>query len=367
MPNINQLIALGGGYQPPSFDYATSQRNQLAMESQGLQNELTKQQISVNPEMQKLEAHKLEVKKMYLDWQEKIQKYNEGDDIETEYEMGGKTIVMKGKQKNVAKVLEKFAQYPDQVDKDSVAWASSLGVGIKAKKENVDKLPTARIQEYQLSVQQGEKRSFTDWDMATRKASAPSTNIKIDAPKRQSSVVDSFLKDVSKNYDTAVSEMNAINRLDAALELVKKGGNEITGLSGAVKSALAPYATAIGMNTEKMDDAQLLRTLLDANAGSLRMEVVGPGPVTEFEQKILQKVSGKEMAAAEGVKKILEYHRKQKENKLESFNTQLKNASEVEGYSEVTKLYPLIKFNKRSDKKDLTSMSDEDLLKLLGK
>ncbi|MFA7256043.1 MAG: hypothetical protein WC047_00510 [Kiritimatiellales bacterium] len=173
---------------------------------------------------------------------------------------------------------------------------------------------------------------FREFELTKAQAGAArnNTNINIDN-KKQMSVVEPFLNKLPENYQAAVGDKMSISRIDQALEIVKKGGDSVTGLSGAVKSAVAPYATAIGMNTAAMNDSQILQTLLDANAGSLRMEVVGPGPVSNYEQGILQRVSGRKMSAAEGVKKVLEYHRGNKEEKIKSFNNQLDRASKLPG------------------------------------
>lgn len=175
-----------------------------------------------------------------------------------------------------------------------------------------------------------------------RERQTPTTNITIDSGKRQSEVVDSFLKKLPDVYQQAVSDHASIAKINSALEIVNRGGNSVTGLSGAVKAALAPYATAVGLNTQTMDDAQLLHTLLDATAGSLRMEVVGPGPVSNFEQGILQKVSGKKMSAAEGVKAILNYHKHGKEQNIRQLNKRIESAAETEGYGDILRLYPPI-------------------------
>jgi hypothetical protein len=174
------------------------------------------------------------------------------------------------------------------------------------------------------------------------KPPAPAVSVTVDNGKRQSEVVNSFLKEVPKLYEETLSNRAGYDRIGRALELVKKGGDSITGMSGQIKSALAPMATAIGMNTESMNDAQILQTILDTNAGSLRMEVVGPGPVSEFEQKILQNVSVKKISAAEGVKQILEGHLKEKRKRIDSFNSRLKSASKVPGYEDTLNLYPTI-------------------------
>lgn len=175
-------------------------------------------------------------------------------------------------------------------------------------------------------------------------AAAGATQVNVNT-KRQSAVVESFIQQLPEAYKEAVGDKSAIERIDASLDIVNRGGDSVTGLSGAIKSALAPYATAIGMNTDAMNDAQILQTLLDAGAGSLRLEVVGPGPVSNFEQQILQKVSGRKMSAAEGVKAILNYHRSSKVAKLKSLNERLDNASKVEGYEDVQSIYPKIEYS----------------------
>lgn len=190
--------------------------------------------------------------------------------------------------------------------------------------------------------------AYNAGELERRRASAPSVNVGVNTEKRQSAVVDSMLKDIDKNYQQAQSDAGAINRIDRALDIVKKSGNSVTGLSGAVKAAVAPYATAVGLNTESMNDAEILRTLLDTNAGSLRLEIVGPGPVSNYEQGILQSVSGKKISAAQGVKQLLEWNRRQKERSVKTFNSRKQSAGKIEGYQDINQIYPDVTYGQDS-------------------
>jgi len=96
------------------------------------------------------------------------------------------------------------------------------------------------------------------------------------------------------------------------------------------------------------------------------MEVIGPGPVSEYEQKILEQVSGKQISAAEGVKKLLESARENKATYIQNYNDQIEAISSEPGYEKAQRIYKPVVIKERTKNKDLSGMSDADLIKALN-
>lgn len=140
-----------------------------------------------------------------------------------------------------------------------------------------------------------------------------------------------------KMEEEAKGAYSHLATIDQALDIVKKRGNDVAGWSGKLRRVLAPAASFVGLDIGSLNDAQILENLLSKEAGSLRMEVIGPGPVSEYEQKVLHKVSGKEMSAAEGIQRILEANRRGKVDMIESWN------NKITGFQKNEKLGPYIK------------------------
>lgn len=194
----------------------------------------------------------------------------------------------------------------------------------------------------------------------------PGQQINIGADKQEMALFEPLLKDLPNRQGEAALAGKAIARIDRSLDLIDKHGDSITGVSGAIKRTLAPYATTVGLNTAEMDDSQILTSLLTEGQGSLRMEVIGPGPVAIYEQKILEQVSGKKISAAEGVKKLLEAARENKASYIQNYNEQVEAISSEPGYEKARKIYKPVVIKERKSGNQIGKMSDSDLLKALN-
>jgi len=77
---------------------------------------------------------------------------------------------------------------------------------------------------------------------------------------------------------------NLINQLDK--------GN-VGGFQGGVKAMFAPYMEAAGIQGfEQAGEAQAFKLISRALIGDMRLEIVGPGPISDKEQELLERMSG---------------------------------------------------------------------------
>ena len=133
MNGLNALIATGGGYQPPAFDYATNKRNMLAAQTQGLQNKLLQQQVEAQPEQQKIQELRFKLEKDLFDLEKKAFSMNQGEEVTSEVAVGDEVFEVSGRAGDVAKVIPQIRKNIDKVDEETIPWAASQGVGIKKK------------------------------------------------------------------------------------------------------------------------------------------------------------------------------------------------------------------------------------------
>jgi len=135
-------------------------------------------------------------------------------------------------------------------------------------------------------------------------------------------------KDLPKLKTEAATQGNNIGQIDKALTLLKTGN--VTVKSGQLKAFLAPYAEAVGMNTKGMDDAQTFQLLARQIIGPMRLDIIGAGPVSEWEQKLMQKMSGGGGAGTQAAYELLTAYRKMAETKIQNYNDTLAGGIEID-------------------------------------
>lgn len=127
-----------------------------------------------------------------------------------------------------------------------------------------------------------------------------------------------------KQETEARSARTGIESINSALALVEKGG--VTGKGGEFKAWLAPYAEAAGVETKSLSDAQKYQLLTRVVAGPLRSQLIGPGPVSEYEQKLIQQISGGGGASKGAAKELLTYYKRLAKDKVTAYNTSREGA-----------------------------------------
>ncbi len=243
---------------------------------------------------------------------------------------------------------------------DPMRLAAIQGIGKQAGYD-VDLLGAGRLSQQQAKFGRGERvrgvnpttgqpefayvkpGGETEWTGVRPEDTRAVTNINMG----QKALMEGAVKQLPKNREAAMLAKSAVDRIDNALGLIEKQGDNITGWSGAIKRSLAPAAKLVGLDIEAMTDAQILDNLLATGQGSLRMEVIGPGPVSDYEGRVLREVAGRKMAAADGIKRILEYQRGSQERTIDTWNQDIENISGVGGYELVKNIYKPIKYKKR--------------------
>ena len=147
-------------------------------------------------------------------------------------------------------------------------------------------------------------------------------------------IIKKTLTEIPKLKREATTAAVSIEQIENALDLTTKG---VTGKGGQLMAFLAPYAEAVGVPSEAMNDAQKFQLLTRAIIGPMRLEIVGPGPVSEWEQKLMQQISGGGGTAKGAAQELLQHWKRLSEGRLDAYNDTLTGFSEI--YPAVTKVY----------------------------
>lgn len=134
------------------------------------------------------------------------------------------------------------------------------------------------------------------------------------------------IKELPKMRDAAVIADNSIKRIDTMLGLIDKGA---AGKLGQVLAVVGPYAQAMGINTKGMNDAQTYDLLAKTIGGSMRTDIVGPGQVSNYENQLLQKISGGGGTAPAAARELLNYYKGIANNTVQKYNDSVSSVSEI--------------------------------------
>jgi len=136
------------------------------------------------------------------------------------------------------------------------------------------------------------------------------------------------LPDLKQNAMRNKTNLQAIKKAKGLLE---KG---VSGKLGQVKSFLASYADFAGENVDSLSEAQTYQLLTRVITGPMRLEIIGPGPVSEYEQKLMQAISGGGGAAKGSAKELLNFYEKKAKDNVSNYNSTLDGAKKLSPYFE---------------------------------
>lgn len=135
-------------------------------------------------------------------------------------------------------------------------------------------------------------------------------------------------KDLPKLKDDAIKQNRNISTIDSALNLLKTG--TVTGKMGQFKAFIQPYAEAMGVDTKSMSDAQTFQLLTRTITGPMRLDIVGPGAVTEYEQQLIKQMSGGGGTGQAAALELLNYYKQVAKDKVLNYNSTLEGAISID-------------------------------------
>lgn len=117
---------------------------------------------------------------------------------------------------------------------------------------------------------------------------------------------------------SAAQAVDSNKTIDKMLGLINQGAG---GAVGNFRASVSPVAQMFGVDTKGMSDAQLYKTYSNLLKGPLRASVVGPGAVTEYEQKLMDKVTAGGNEAIPAIKEYLGYLKQQGNQKIRTYQS----------------------------------------------
>lgn len=161
----------------------------------------------------------------------------------------------------------------------------------------------------------------TDKQIAAADARAQRT-----AGNKQSPVDAIVAREAVKDLPKLRKDANMANasktRLDQMITLMDKGS--AAGLKGNLLQSVSGI-----FDTPATSEAELFKKLASAGAGQLRSTVIGPGQVSNYEQKLLQSVSGGGNGARSAVRELLLFYKQEADRTIGNYNEAAENAALV--------------------------------------
>ncbi len=159
--------------------------------------------------------------------------------------------------------------------------------------------------------------------------------------KREMSEKDLYkplINNLPKTKDEAVQANIRVGKYKHLYSMAEKGAG---GLVPGLKGMLAPIAEAIGSSQETvkdMSEAQVYQLMARAAVGSQRLMLVGSGQVSNYEQELMQRLSGGSIKVSrEAAKELFKFYIKESEGLVGAYNTQIDSISEK--FPDVKKMY----------------------------
>jgi hypothetical protein len=196
---------------------------------------------------------------------------------------------------------------------------------------------------------EGDKTVEKQWNPETGAWDVVSSGPRYKPPTQGGNKLDeiaaaTLIRSLPKLKTSAIDAAANINRIDMMTGLLEQGAG---GKIGQIKGKLAPYLESLGMDVGSLSDKQLYEVLAQSLAGSMRMQIVGPGAVSDYEQKLLQKVRCGGNTAIPAAKQLLNFYRQNALLKVNDYNDSI---DQVSGVSPGTsKLYKKINIEKPND------------------
>jgi hypothetical protein len=209
-------------------------------------------------------------------------------------------------------VMNAMAQYAPYLEKEHLGLGSDFIKSLDAPKPKVSVKPFGHgqvIDEISGQVVQVPVKSSNDFEDAMKWESAKT-----------------LIKKMPTLREDAVTANSGLDRIKEMEGLLDKGAG---GKYGKFLAAIGPYAEAIGFKSEKMTDAQAYEVLAKTLGGSMRMAIVGPGQVSNYENQLLQKVSGGGDVGRDAARELLNYYKKVAQDKVDLYHNSIDDLSEV--------------------------------------
>lgn len=147
--------------------------------------------------------------------------------------------------------------------------------------------PTDEMREYDLYRKQGGKESFYDYKTGLKRAGAIQNTVQIDQ-KGETEFSKESGKLQAKRFNDLAEDAPAAKQMLSDVETLRELGAKIeTGKGAEARAALGPYAKALGIDVQGLDEIQGYEAIVNRVAPNLRVK--GSGAQSDFELKNFMK------------------------------------------------------------------------------
>lgn len=136
-------------------------------------------------------------------------------------------------------------------------------------------------------------------------------------------------------------------------DLSKMAESGAGGLVPGLKGMLSPVLEALGMDSKIESEAQAYQLMARAGVGSMRLMLVGSGQVSNYEQDLMQRLSGGSIKTSrEAAKLLFKYYATESKKVVDDYNQTVSDISEVD--PAIGKVYKPIKYTTSTAKEKRT-------------
>lgn len=128
------------------------------------------------------------------------------------------------------------------------------------------------------------------------------------------------------------------------------------GLVPGLKGILSPALEALGMDSKIESEAQAYQLMARAGVGSMRLALVGSGQVSNYEQDLMQRLSGGSIKTSrEAAKSLFKYYMAESKRVVDDYNNTINDLSSYDG--KIGKVYKTIPMDVNTEVKQQESLT----------
>jgi hypothetical protein len=166
----------------------------------------------------------------------------------------------------------------------------------------------------QMQIDAADRRAAAERASAERRAAGK-------ADPADAIVAREAVKDLPKLRREARTAEASKPRIAQMVSLIDRGAG---GLKGNALAAVSGV-----FDTPATSEAELFKKLASAGAGQLRTAVIGPGAVSNYEQSLLQSISGGGNGARTAIRQLLKFYEQEADRTISNYNDAVDSAATV--------------------------------------
>lgn len=186
----------------------------------------------------------------------------------------------------------------------------------------------AHIDKLQTQQAARDLKTFEEEQQNKRAAAQNATTLKATAMRiagdkeiNEKAVIMPIVKALPKARQEAQEANRTAQKFDDLYAMASKGA---AGLIPGLKSTLAPALEALGVDSKIESEAQAYKLMARAGAAGMRQQLVGAGQVSNYEQQLMQQLSGSSIKTSrDAAMRLFKYYANEARGKVRDYNDTL--------------------------------------------